>query len=315
MAWAVIVGSVPSVLPVAAQEAPAWSRAATEDTRVRLFVRGDDFGYTHASNAALARALETGLMRSASVLVTGPWVRETAAMLRERPEMSVGVHLAVTSEWNRLRWSPISPAGAVPSLVAADGAFFKNFRGLDPSVIRRLAAMRPADRREMEAIIGTAPPAVAEVAVEVRAQVERARALGLRVDYLDCHMGAVCEGALRPVLIELAAELCLPIPELGWMAHEEIGISWSGSFEQDEAALDTLLRGLRPGLYRLVVHPAEISDELRSVDTLAGGEEAARRHSQLLALESPRIRRAVADARIELVGISGLWDYTNCRLK
>ena len=40
---------------------------------IRVIVRGDDFGYTHASNEALPRAFAAGFMTSASLLVPAPW--------------------------------------------------------------------------------------------------------------------------------------------------------------------------------------------------------------------------------------------------
>src|SRR5690606_10607868 len=88
---------------------------------IRVIVRGDDFGYTHASNEALAPAFERGIMTSASVLVPGPWFAETARILRKHPDCSVGGHLTITSEWNTLRWPPVSPAASVHRFVAPDG--------------------------------------------------------------------------------------------------------------------------------------------------------------------------------------------------
>ena len=87
--------------------------AQEESQKVRLWVRGDDFGYTHASNLALEKGFADGVMQSASVLVPGPWFNETAQILRRHPEWSVGVHLTITSEWNTLRWPPVSPAAEV----------------------------------------------------------------------------------------------------------------------------------------------------------------------------------------------------------
>ena len=97
------------------------SAASAQDGKIRLWLRGDDFGYTHASNVAMQKAFEEGFMSSASLLVPGPWFAETAAMAKANPGWNVGVHLTITSEWNVLRWRPVSPISAVPSLVAPDG--------------------------------------------------------------------------------------------------------------------------------------------------------------------------------------------------
>jgi chitin disaccharide deacetylase len=313
---AMLALSAAAVLPAGAQDAPAWSR--TPDgvpDRVRLLVRGDDFGYTRASNAAMVRALDAGIMRSVSVMPVGPWIEETAALLQGRDGISIGIHLTVNSEWDRLRWRPLTPAGRVPSLVAPDGAFFKNYRADAADVRAHLARLQPDQRAALERILTRDPPRPGEVELELRAQIARARALGLTVDYLDCHMGTVCSGELRPVLIRLSEELCLPVPELGWMAHEEIGIDWHVSPEQATADLRQLLLGLAPGLYRLVVHTAEDTPELRGVDSVVGEAEARSRNTQLLIMESPAIRRTIEEAGIELVTVRDLWDDRSCRLR
>lgn len=102
--------------------APTWA----QDDKIRLWLSGDDFGYTHASNVAMEKAFNEGLMTSASLLIPGPWASESAAMAAANPDWSVGIHLTITSEWNVLRWRPVSPIGEVPSLVAPDGYLWGN---------------------------------------------------------------------------------------------------------------------------------------------------------------------------------------------
>ena len=59
--------------------------------KIRLIVRGDDFGYTHASNTAMEEAFQEGVMTSASVLVPGPWFGETAEMLEVKMSIPMSV--------------------------------------------------------------------------------------------------------------------------------------------------------------------------------------------------------------------------------
>jgi len=177
---------------------------------IRVIVRGDDFGYTHASNMAMAPAFEKGIMTSASVLTPGPWFAETARMLRERPEWSAGVHLTITSEWNTLRWPPVSPAGAVPSLVAPDG-FLWAFGYRSP---------KPADWQPDAAPWAEHTPDPDDVEREFRAQIDRALALGVRLDYIDCHMGMACREDLMPITRKLAKEYCLGISSVGMFGEQ-----------------------------------------------------------------------------------------------
>ena len=52
---------------------------------IRLIVRGDDFGYSHASKLALEGAFEHGIVTSASLLTPGPWFAETARSSSANP--------------------------------------------------------------------------------------------------------------------------------------------------------------------------------------------------------------------------------------
>ncbi len=76
--------------------APTWA----QDDKIRLWLRGDDFGYTHASNVAMEMAFNKGIMTSASLLIPGPWASESAAMAVANLNWSIGIHLTITSERN-----------------------------------------------------------------------------------------------------------------------------------------------------------------------------------------------------------------------
>lgn len=136
------------------------------DDSLKLIIRIDDIGFNHASNVALRRLLDECVFTSVSVLVNTPWIDETAAILRQHPDVSVGVHLALNSEWREFRWGPVLPVAEVPSLVDADGHFYGN----------RADFMRNR-------------PKVEEVARELRAQVDLALRKGFNISYVDYHMG------------------------------------------------------------------------------------------------------------------------------
>lgn len=276
--------------------------AQTSDA-IRLIVRGDDFGYTHASNAAMVQAFEKGVMTSASVLTPGPWFAETARILREHPEWSVGVHLTITSEWNTLRWPPVSPAAAVPSLVAPDGFLWAfGYRAPKPSDW-------PADGAPWAAHA----PDPREAEIEFRAQIERALAAGVRLDYVDCHMGMACREDLLPVTRKLAKEYCLGVSSIGMFGEKR----FSPKAEENtpkafKAALLAELQKLEPGTYLYVDHPAIDTPELRAVDTRDGERWGDIRSSVLAAWTAPEVRAAIQARHIELVSIGDLFDRSAC---
>ena len=87
----------------------------------RLIVRGDDMGFSHSGNEALIRCFSEGIETSIEVIAPSPWFPEAVKLLAEHPQVDVGVHLALTSEWDNLKWRPLSSA---PSLRDEDGYLF-----------------------------------------------------------------------------------------------------------------------------------------------------------------------------------------------
>lgn len=304
-----------TAVPIAAQDAPEWARQGTENATIRLFVRGDDFGNSQSSNLALSAALDAGILGWVSVMVVGPWITETARILERHPNTSVGLHLTLTSEWDQLRWRPLLSAIQVPTLVAPDGAFFKNYWLNSNSTQEQLAALDPEARVRLSRIMASELPDAQEAEAELRAQVGRAMEMGLRIDYIDCHMGVACLPPLRSIILQLAKELCVPIPENGWMGDEEVGFL----VEEDAAAtarnFRDLLEALEPGLYRVVTHPASNTPEARSMDSIVGAPEARKRQAVLAALQDSEIQQVITERNIELVSVRDLWDYSTCQLK
>src|SRR5207249_10848996 len=152
-----------------------------------LIVHADDLGAAHAINSASIKALESGLVSSASIMVPCSWLPEIAAYARAHPEIDFGLHLTLTSEWNLYRWGPVLGKELVPSLLDANGY-------LCPLENEAAAHM---DIKEAEA--------------EIRAQIARARTLGIQPTHLDSHMGTLYQGkALFEMLVRVARDNKLP---------------------------------------------------------------------------------------------------------
>src|SRR5664280_1858092 len=98
----------------------------------RLIVRGDDMGFTHSGNEALIKAYKNGIETSIEVIVASPWFPEAVKLLQQNPGVDVGIHLALTSEWENIKWRPVSDCA---SLKDSSGYFFpmvypnKNYPG------------------------------------------------------------------------------------------------------------------------------------------------------------------------------------------
>ncbi|CAA9245085.1 MAG: hypothetical protein AVDCRST_MAG95-1604, partial [uncultured Adhaeribacter sp.] len=123
---------------------------------VQLLIRCDDVGMCHSVNMATEQLIKTGLPISASVMFACPWYQEAVEILKQHPDVAVGIHLTLGSEWKNYRWGPISGAKEVPTLVDKNGLFWPT----------------PGDLLKNN-------PSVAEIEQEFRAQIERALNSGM----------------------------------------------------------------------------------------------------------------------------------------
>src|SRR5712692_7901376 len=121
------------------------------DARI-LILNADDFGMCHDQNEGVIKGLTQGLFTSSTILVTCPWFEEAADFARNHPGADLGVHLTLTSEWDRYKWGPVLGREAVPSVVDDRGYLWPDV----PSVFTN-------DRIE-------------EAEAELRAQIEKALA-------------------------------------------------------------------------------------------------------------------------------------------
>jgi predicted glycoside hydrolase/deacetylase ChbG (UPF0249 family) len=100
-----------------------------------VIVTTDELGACHACNLGIYSALRDGMARSAGLMVPGPWAREAASRYRGE---DVGVHLTLNSEYDLLRWGPITHG---PSLLDGDGGFPRTVEDLwdhaDTEEVRR----------------------------------------------------------------------------------------------------------------------------------------------------------------------------------
>jgi predicted glycoside hydrolase/deacetylase ChbG (UPF0249 family) len=128
----------------------------------RLIVNADGFGFTFGNNRAIMEALPHGFIRSASINVTWPAVKDIMMLVREFPHVSIGIHLNLTVG------PPILPFKEIPSLVGSDG----EFHGL------RFPYLAWRGMLNME-----------EMKKELRAQVHVLREMGVSITHWDSHQG------------------------------------------------------------------------------------------------------------------------------
>ena len=259
------------------------ARTQTKPPRqeIKLVVRADDIGSSHAANLACIQSYREGIARSVEVMVPCPWFNEAARMLRENPGYDVGVHLTLTSEWANYKWGPITQA---PSLVDSSGYFFATNRDF-------LAAKWN----------------IHEVEKELRAQIELAGKQIPQVSHLSSHMGTpTSTPELQALVRKLAAEYKLPIETPGaqwfrWPADN------STTAEQREAALVKALEELKPGIWILVEHPGLDTDEMRAIGHEGYWNVAAHRDGVTGSFTSERVKEVIKARNIQLTSYGDMW--------
>ena len=260
-----------------------------------LIVHADDLGAAHTVNAATFKALETGLVNSASIMVPCPWLPEVVTYARQHPDADLGLHLTLTSEWKTYRWGGVLSKERAPTLYAPDGYLY----------MTEDVAAAHIDVREAEA--------------EVRAQIARARALGIRPTHLDAHMRTLHQTRpLFEMLLRVAREERLPaLVSREWFARwpflpealgpEGIAVDHLVSADPSVKPQDwnsfygELVKNLKPGVTQLIVHLAYDDEEMRAVALDHPNWGAGWRQRDFDFVTSDAFRRLLKEHNVKLI--------------
>ena len=260
-----------------------------------LIVHADDLGMAHSVNAATIKAFETGLVNSGSIMVPCPWLSEIAAFARANPQADLGLHLTLTSEWTSFRWGPVSSRDRVSSLLDKDGYFR----------LTESEAAAQADAKQVE--------------MEITAQIERARALGIQPTHLDSHMGTLYQNkALFEVFLRVARSQKLPVRVAKtWFARadflpstltpDDVYIDRVLDINQTVAPQDwagfysDALKKLEPGVTEVVIHLAYDDAEMRAATFNHPDWGAAWRQRDFEFFTSDAFRKILKENQIKLI--------------
>lgn len=224
-----------------------------------LIINCDDFGMYHAVNAAVIRSIEEGIAKSCSLMVPCPWSLHAMRLLRERPEISFGIHLTLLVDVAHYRWGPLTAREKVPSLLDETGEMF-GWEGMS-----HLIAKARLD----------------EVELEFRAQIDAVVDAGLAPTHLDFH--SLADGGRADILdltVELAREYGLAVRvwlEPGRQKMRARGLPADDYPLMDSTRVDLdgkparfarLLHELPVGLSEWAVHPGLGNEESQAIGSL-----------------------------------------------
>jgi hopanoid biosynthesis associated protein HpnK len=147
----------------------------------RLIVNADDFGLTIQVNQAIVKGHREGIITSTSLLANGAAFDSAVVLAKQVADLGVGVHLNLTEG------VPLSSPVSLGGLVNADGLLC-----LTPArLVRRLLS---------------GSVSVAQVELEMRAQMEKVLSAGVHPTHLDGHKHIHLFPSIFRVLIRLAGD-------------------------------------------------------------------------------------------------------------
>lgn len=262
-------------------------------------INADDVGMCQATVPAFFELLDSGLVSSGSVMVPCPWFLEVAAWSRRRAAADLGVHLTLTSEWERYRWRPISTCDPGSGLIDREGFFYRNHSMWDGP--------------DLDAVLG-----------EMRAQLDRACRAGIDITHLDSHMFAILGHGIVEGYVALGFERRLPVlmhRQPAWVKAltaeaidrwEEQGLpvfdhlremplnqpsnGWLGAAKR-------LFDQLPAGLTYVIVHPALDTPELRAI-----ADDWQQRVADYETFRTAELRDHVKNSGIHVIGWQTLRD-------
>jgi chitin disaccharide deacetylase len=290
-----IILSCVTASPVLAQQTWAEKLGWDSDDRIVMF-HVDDIGMSHASNMGGIEAVENGIATTWSVMMPCSWVPEIAIYLEKHPTIDSGLHLTLNAEYKLYKWGPVAGKPAVPGLVDPQGYLWDSH----PPLIDHATAD--------------------EVEREIRAQIERAEALGMPITHLDSHMGTLFrtpEFMERYVRVGIEKNIPMLVPpspdnqrimQRIWDAglpvidHIQGGVTPLDNAVKSREIIKRL-RALKPGITEFIFHasrPDENFPLMMQVDTGVLKADSPARLGDLEMALDPAVRKAIEDAGIKL---------------
>ena len=255
----------------------------------RLIVRGDDMGFSHSANQALIKSYREGIETSIEVIVPSPWFPEVVKLLKQNPRIDVGLHFAITSEWDNVKWRPLTDA---PSLRNEDGYFYQ--------------MLYPNKDYPKQAVMDNAWK-VEDVEKEMRAQIEMAKKYIPHVSHVSGHMnGLAFAPEVKALAAKLSKEYHLPMVDVDGAKEFGINYTWfdlkNKTTEQRIDAFIEMLNKLEDGkTYVYVEHPGLDNDELKAISHIGYEDVAQGRQDITTIFTSEKVKEAIVRKGIKLV--------------
>ena len=262
-----------------------------------LLLHCDDAGMCPEANAGVQNYIKSGDILSAAVMMPCPNAEEMVEWAKKYPKADIGVHLTLTSEWKKYRWTTLTDPEKVPGLIDTEGKMW----------------------RDVPEVIQHATPK--EVETEIHAQIDKMLKMGYKPSHIDTHMGTLYGSAeFAKVFFETAVKYDIPANAID-LSNKEVAdfyraagypiddkmiklldnyplpkldnfgsVPDGDSYENKRDNFIKLVISLKPGLTEIIFHPAVLTDNLKSI---TGSWQQRKWEAELFS--DPEVKKFFAD--------------------
>ena len=267
-----------------------------------LLLHCDDAGMCEEANIAVQSYVLKGDVLSAAVMMPCPNAADMVEWAKKHPVADIGVHLTLTSEWKKYRWSTLTNPKKVPGLIDPEGKMW----------------------HEVPDVVMHASPK--EVETEIRAQIDKMIQMGLKPSHIDTHMGTLYGSPeFAKVFFETAVKYNIPANAIdlsdkdvadyyyaaGYPINDEMikfletyplpkldnftSAPDGKSYENKKENFIKLVQSLKPGLTEIIFHPSILTENLKSITGTA-----QQRAWEAQMFSDPEIKQFFKDNDIEI---------------
>lgn len=174
---------------------------------LKKIFNADDFGISPGVNQAIAKAHKEGVLNSTSIMINLKYAPQAIELAGQMPDLNIGLHANLTNEM------PVLSRHRIPLLVDERGKFAHGFVDL-----ALLSVLHPRELKR-------------QVKIEVKAQIEKALAAGIKLTHLDSHRHVHMIPGIFKAFLELQQEYKIPrlrfVNENPWLTIKSTkGYEW-----------------------------------------------------------------------------------------
>lgn len=174
---------------------------------LKKIFNADDFGISPGVNQAITKAHKEGVLNSTSIMINLKYAPQAVELAGQMPDLNIGLHANLTNEM------PVLSRHRIPLLVDERGKFAHGFVDL-----ALLSVLHPRELKR-------------QVKIEVRAQIEKALAAGIKLTHLDSHRHVHMIPGIFKAFLELQQEYKIPrlrfVNENPWLTIKSTkGYEW-----------------------------------------------------------------------------------------